>query len=154
MQRRLTIFFTILLALTLIQDSFAEGTPRSAEQLAADLLEETGGTEMAQQVMQMMSVQMRQAFPSVPDDFWNELIESLDAAELSEMLIPIYTKHYSRDDLQGLLTFYRSPLGQRVRMASPAIARESMAVGSTWGQRKAEEIVERLEQKGYQPEQI
>jgi hypothetical protein len=132
----------------------ANDDAKTSDELALELLEITGGTAMAQQVMDMMSAQMRPAYPSVPQAFWDELIGSLDGNQLSAMMVPVYSKYYSREDLLALLQFYRTPLGQRVIKLSPAIMQESMEIGGAWGRAKAAEIIERLQKQGYQPEQI
>jgi hypothetical protein len=69
-------------------------------------------------------------------------------------MIPVYTRHYTRDDLAGLIDFYSTPLGQRVIEQTPSIMQESMTIGAQWGQSKANEIVERLRQQGQQPRPI
>lgn len=58
-----------------------------------ELLEVAGASAMSQQVMQMLSAQLRPTFPSVPEAFWSELIESLDTDELSKLTVPIYANH-------------------------------------------------------------
>jgi hypothetical protein len=126
----------------------------SAEELANELLVVTGGAAMAQQVMRAMSVQMRPMFPSVPEDLWNKVMGSVNDGELSGMIVPIYTKHYSRDELAALLAFYRTSLGQRLIKSTPAIMQETMAIGGAWGQRRATEILERLKEQGYKPTEI
>jgi len=135
-------------------DDESKANEKSSEELAIELLELTGGVDMAHQVMQALSAQMRPLFPSVPEDLWNQLIGALDADELSMLVVPIYTRHYSNEDLRGLLEFYRAPLGQRLLEANPAIMQESMAAGGAWGQQKAAELIERLRQEGFTPTQI
>ena len=154
MHRAAIAILIALLALAPVSCSSASDESKSNEELARELLELTGGVAMAEQVMQTLSAQMRPMFPSVPEEFWMELTESAGTNELSELVVPIYIKHYSHEDLTGLLTFYRTPLGQRMIKSSPAIMQESMAVGGAWGQRKAAEIVERLKAQGYSPSGI
>ena len=128
--------------------------PETSEELAQRLIEMTASTDMADQMMQMMSRQMRPAFPTVPDELWDELLSAMDSTELARLMTPIYTRHYTRDDLAGLVEFYSTPLGQTVIEQTPSIMQESMTVGAQWGQAKANEIVQRLRQKGHQPRQI
>ena len=39
-------------------------------------------------------------------------------------MISVYDKHYTDDEIKGLLQFYGSPLGQKVAAESPKIGRE------------------------------
>ena len=128
-----------------------EDDDRTSAELAMELIQVTGRVDATHQVMRSFSVYLRPAFPSVSDELWNELIESLDHDEFAELVIPIYTKHYTREDLAGLLAFYRTPLGKRLLETNPAVMEESMAVGAAWGRKKAEEIVEELRTRGYEP---
>jgi hypothetical protein len=55
--------------------------------------------------------------------------KSMDLYPTDEMLTDmtgIYQKHLSKDDVEGLLTFYSSPAGQHLLDAQPVIAQEYM----------------------------
>ncbi|HEY2353252.1 MAG TPA: DUF2059 domain-containing protein [Candidatus Acidoferrum sp.] len=45
-----------------------------------------------------------------------------------QQIVDIYDKHYSEDEVRGLLDFFSSPLGQKFAAESPKIAREISAV--------------------------
>src|SRR5579859_6882897 len=64
-------------------------------------------------------------------------------------LADVYAKHFTADEIRGLIAFYETPLGQRVLEEQPKITLESMPIGSGWGRRAGERAVERLRQKGY-----
>lgn len=53
--------------------------------------------------------------------------------DLLEMLIPIYDKYYTNEDLEGIIAFYSTPLGQKLLKNSPDVLRESQTVGYQWG---------------------
>jgi hypothetical protein len=51
--------------------------------------------------------------------------------EMIDALVPIYQRHFSKADLDGMLAFYTSPVGQKFQSEQPAITQESMqAVGN------------------------
>jgi len=54
----------------------------------------------------------------------NEYEKKYDFDRVNNQLVVLYDKHYSADDIKGLLQFYGSPLGQRVAAESPKIFRE------------------------------
>lgn len=60
--------------------------------------------------------------------FVNQVISDyekrFDVDQVTEQLVSIYDKHYSEEEIRGLLQFYGSPLGQRVAAESPKISRE------------------------------
>ena len=50
--------------------------------------------------------------------------KKFDADEVTEQLVGIYDKHFTEEDIKGLLEFYGSPLGQKVAAELPKINRE------------------------------
>lgn len=65
------------------------------------------------------------------------------------MIIPIYDSCFTEQDIQGLIAFYKSPLGKRLVEKLPVITQKSFDVGQVWGQKIAAELLEELKQKGY-----
>jgi hypothetical protein len=47
-----------------------------------------------------------------------------DAARVNQQMVQIYAKHFSQEEIRGLLEFYGSPLGQKVAAEMPKAARE------------------------------
>jgi hypothetical protein len=60
--------------------------------------------------------------------FVNKVISNyenkFDVDAVTDQLISVYDKHYTDDEIKGLLQFYGSPLGQKVAAESPKIGRE------------------------------
>jgi len=50
-----------------------------------------------------------------------------DADQVTDELASLYDKHFTEDEIKGLLQFYGSPLGQKVAMEMPKIGRETQA---------------------------
>lgn len=111
------------------------------------LLELMGTVKVSQQMMSQMFSSMQTAMPQVPAEFWTKVHAGMKADELIDLIIPIYSKHYTQEELNGLVAFYESPLGQKVTAELPQIAQESMAAGQQWGQQKAQEIIGQLQQE-------
>jgi hypothetical protein len=60
-----------------------------------------------------------------------EMTSSDTIDQMIDAMIPIYQRHFSKADLDGMLAFYTSPVGQKFQNEQPAITRESMqAVGN------------------------
>jgi hypothetical protein len=54
----------------------------------------------------------------------NEYEKRYDVDRVNEQLVTLYDKHYTDEEIRGLLQFYGSPLGQKVAAESPKIFRE------------------------------
>jgi hypothetical protein len=117
-------------------------------------MEMIGATDLGAQVNQQLLSQMRLDFPQVPESLWTEFAESLDPAELTGLAIPIYDRHFTMEELQALIDFYTTPIGQKVVNKLPLVAQESNAVGQQWGETKALEIMQRLAEQGYYRQQL
>jgi hypothetical protein len=53
-----------------------------------------------------------------------ELQKKFDADAMTGQLVGIYDKHFTDDEIRGLLEFYGSPLGQKAATEFPKISRE------------------------------
>src|SRR6266852_5606875 len=53
--------------------------------------------------------------------------KKFDVDRVTEQLVSVYDKHFTEDEIKGLLQFYGSPLGQKVAAEMPKITRELQA---------------------------
>ena len=69
--------------------------------------------------------------------------KKFDSDQVTEQLVGIYDKHFTDDEIKGLLQFYGSPLGQKVAAEMPKINREiQAAVRSSSGKAAREALAE------------
>ncbi|MDT8386626.1 MAG: DUF2059 domain-containing protein [Thiogranum sp.] len=68
-------------------------------------------------------------------------------AAFSTLMIPLYDKHYTHEDIKGLVQFYKTELGQKTIKLMPVLMQESMAVGQQWGRALGPEIQRRIIQR-------
>lgn len=54
----------------------------------------------------------------------SEYEKRYDVDRVTEQLVVLYDKHYTDEEIKGLLQFYGSPLGQKVASENPKIFRE------------------------------
>jgi len=101
------------------------------------------------QVMDQMMDMFSQSNPMVPPEFWTGLREEIDMDEFVDMLIPVYEKHLSHEDIKGLIDFYESPLGRKMVATQPALMQDSMALGQEWGADLARRVMEKMGDAGY-----
>jgi uncharacterized protein len=114
-----------------------------------ELIELSHGEKLANQMLDRMFGIFENSMPEVPQEVWEKLREKFDTGELLNLEIPIYEKYYTLKDVEGLIAFYKSPLGQKVLANQGDIMRDSMAVGMQYGRSVAEKVIHDLQQKGY-----
>jgi uncharacterized protein len=69
---------------------------------------------------------------------------SARSGELMNDAARIYASHFTEPELKQLLTFYQSPLGQKVISEEPKAADESMALAGSWADRLSEEVIGKM----------
>jgi hypothetical protein len=114
------------------------------------LLSLTGSAKLALRGMEAMVPAQKAANPRIPGAFWDAFLARArrDTAQLVELLVPIYAAHLTRSELEDLVRFYQTPLGQRLAQALPLISQESIQAGQGWGANIGRQVAESLAQSG------
>jgi hypothetical protein len=98
-----------LLELVGARDQVQDSVKQSAEQYREKLLASVPNNEKGQNFINTTI---------------NEYEKKYDVDKVNEQLLRLYDKHYSAEEIKGLLQFFGSPLGQKVAAESPKIFRE------------------------------
>jgi len=91
----------------------------------------------------------RTTYPNVDPTFWDDFLKEVKPEDLVNMVVPVYDRNFTDAEIDGMLAFYSSPVGQKVLSKLPVVLQESMQVGQTWGQELSKKIMQKLQQKGY-----
>jgi hypothetical protein len=118
------------------------------------LMELVGARESLQEAATRGADQFRENLTaSVPDNergqkFVNAFVDNykakFDAEAATGQLVAIYDKHFSDDEIKGLLQFYGSPLGQKFAAEMPKINMETQAANRAFGTRIAKDVLQDL----------
>lgn len=112
------------------------------------LLELTGMVKVVDQMIDQMFDAFAKQSPSVPSEAWTRLKKKMRADDLVEEMMPVYDKYYTQEDLDVMIAFYRTPVGQKVIRTLPDVSREGFQIGQAWGLRKADEVLKELKAEG------
>lgn len=116
------------------------------------MLELSGAEANYEVAMSQMFSMFKQQWTMVDSTTWNELEQEFDGAaisELNELLLPVYRKHLTLDEVRQLNAFYASPIGQTLTSKTPMIMQESMQVGQEWGIKIGQDFAKKMEDRGY-----
>lgn len=151
LNQRLCSRGSAFLALTIFIAAYAPCThteehsttqPTTSEVMA--LLQANGTADVAAEIgplaAQQLSAALRRTNPGLPpraDIIVREtVLEYLRKRAVSDRvvdkLVPIYAKYLTREDIQRITSFYRSPAGRRLVKVLPSISLESAKVGQDW----------------------
>jgi hypothetical protein len=73
-----------------------------------------------------LTPEQREAMQKVMSKYVAKAMDLYPADEMLTDMTTIYQQHLSKDDVDGLITFYSSPAGQHLLDAQPVIAKEYM----------------------------
>ncbi|HLZ91219.1 MAG TPA: DUF2059 domain-containing protein [Candidatus Acidoferrum sp.] len=118
-----------LMELVGARDAVQDSAARGADQLRENLLASVPVNDRGQQFVDAFIADYKNRF-------------STDDATVQ--LVTIYDRHFSQDEIKGLLQFYGSPLGQRFAAEMPKINSEMQAASRAFSTRIAREVMQDL----------
>lgn len=127
--------------------ALATAAPASEAQVR-QLLDVVGVGKMLSQMNAQAVTTLQQSMPCVTPDFWQNYMDANQTQLFIGRLVPVYQKHFTADELEGLLKFYRSPLGQKVVNEMPVTMAEANQAGQQWSHERSEQMIAELKQMG------
>jgi hypothetical protein len=79
------------------------------------------------------------------DKFAENLFKDMPIDEMVNAMIPIYQKHLTKEDLDGILAFYASPVGLKLQREQPAMTQEGMQAGGEIGRRRLGAMMQQMD---------
>ncbi|WP_266156622.1 DUF2059 domain-containing protein [Dyella silvatica] len=119
-----------------------------SEEQVRQLMDVVGIGKMLGQMNGQMANMMQQTLPCVPSSYWQGFLDANGTQQLIGRMIPIYQRNFTAEDVDGLLKFYRSPLGQKVIAKMPETMAEGLQIGNQWGQERGKAMIQQLQQNG------
>ena len=121
------------------------------------LMELVGAREMVQDGISTSTEQYREKLlATVPNSdkgqafvnaFADAYQKKVDVDQITDQLVGVYDKHFTDEEIKGLLQFYGSPLGQKVASEMPKISREIQAHSRAAGAKAAKEALQALKEQ-------
>lgn len=71
--------------------------------------------------------------------------EDFDQDLLVADMVELYRETFTDEELQALIDFYSTPVGQKILSVTPELAKRGAAMGMAEAQRKEPQLMERLE---------
>jgi uncharacterized protein len=140
-----------------VQSLPADAASRDQIMTLLDLLQvRRNMTAMMENMKKVMKDSAEQAFrrkmPNPTAKQLEALHSSIDAAlgdlpldEMINAVVAVYQRHLSKTDLEELLRFYSSPVGQKLIREQPVIMQESMQAGAEIQNKRMDEILAKVD---------
>lgn len=112
------------------------------------LLELIGMSKIMEEMLDQMLTNLKNKENlGIPEEFWTRFRKSADIRELINLMVPIYDKHYTMEDLKVMNAFYSSDAGKRMLATMPQAMNEGVQVGQKWGEALAAKVAAELEKE-------
>ena len=156
--KRITMIFAFCLCLA------AAGGHAAPDQLSAEkradiekLLKVTGaltvGKQMSEAFIGQFTGALQVSRPDLPPELYDAIREEVNSVlqdslpEFTELLVPVYHRHFSGDEIKQMIRFYQTDLGQKTIRVMPSLVQESMSIGQQWGQALVPKVERRVLQR-------
>ncbi|WP_238149767.1 DUF2059 domain-containing protein [Dyella jiangningensis] len=136
------------LALAMAGGQVMAASGPASEAQVRQLMDVVGVGKMLSQMNYQAVTTMQQSLPCVPAEYWQGYMDANATQQFIGRLVPVYQKHFNADEMEGLLKFYRSPLGQKVINEMPTTMAEANQAGRQWSQERSDQMIAELKQKG------
>jgi uncharacterized protein len=109
------------------------------EKAIRHLMDLNGSSKLADNMTEAVSLQVKNAMSrNLPaerlqkfmDDFNQKLTARSPANDVASAEVSNYSQHFTMEDLQGMIQFYESPVGQHMAKALPQVMQESQKNGA------------------------
>lgn len=151
---RVILLFSMLVFTTLA--SAEDLTPQKKADIEK-LLAITGALAIGQQMSEAFVNQMTQSLrtrrPDIPKEVFDVLPEEINAVissnldRFKDIVIPLYHKYFSGEEIKQIIEFYKTPLGQKTIQVMPQLMGESLQAGIRWGEEMGPEIQRRIKSR-------
>jgi uncharacterized protein len=85
--------------------------------------------------------------PKFMETFGTRFKAAAPASKVTDAIVPIYAKHFTMEDIQGLIKFYESPLGVKLVKEMPEVVQESQNEGVQMDQNAALTVLRGMEEE-------
>jgi hypothetical protein len=147
--RRIAAVLVMIAAVGLCNVGIAADEAKRADILR--LMEVSGELQTMRDAMAVVHAQLKERGTNLPDAYWSEFESVMQTDELPSILVQVYDKHYSHDQIKALIELYKSPAGLILVEKQRFIQADSMYVTQQWAARKSDEIMKRVLPMGNDP---
>ena len=115
---------------------------RAAKQQSMEIAE-----QMVQEKMPEATPAQKQRLHEMVDEIMGQTLGPAAINEMMEATIPVYQRHLTKADLDAMLAFYGSPVGQKILHEQPAMVQESMEASAGIQQRIARSMFQKIDER-------
>jgi uncharacterized protein len=127
-----------LLQINKTMDAVISATKQQSMEIAEQMIHEK---------MPEATPEQKKQFREMLDDVMREALGPAAINEMLEATIPVYQRHLTKADLDAMVAFYASPVGQKILHEQPAMVQESMEASAGIQQRIARSMFQKIDER-------
>lgn len=89
--------------------------------------------------------EQQQKFQHIMDGAINDIFKDYPVEDILRDMVPVYQHHLTESDLNAVVAFYSSPVGQKLRRETPAMATEAMRISYARLQPRIEDMMKNMD---------
>lgn len=121
------------------------------EKAIRKLLNLSKADESGDMILEGMIQSLKRSMPSLPESFWKELSREKILKDFEEVLVGIYDRHLTMEEIAAITKFYESPVGKSVLEKMRAISMDSAQAGQEFSATVLRMVMDEAEKKGVLP---
>lgn len=150
MKLRIVILFTVALMCTgAFAQSVASASDTKHEKIM-ELIKLTGTPDVMVNAIRDEIHTVKKTLPLPPkaqDDFETEFLNEIKVDDLVNLVVPAYDKYYTEAEIDQLVAFYKTPLGQKMVASLPMMMQETRQAGAELGRQIGMRVGQRIDAK-------
>lgn len=141
------IISTLVLILIISSTAFCQ-TDKEYSKTLYEYFEVSGNKATADVALEQMIDIFKPQYPNIKENEWEKIYQDVVQESMNrfiEMNIPIYQKFLSKSDLEDIIKFYQTPIGQKFSQSNALITKELMTISQQWGMDLSKQLIEAIE---------
>ena len=127
-----------LLQITKTMDAVVNATKQQSMEIAE---------QMIQEKMPEATPEQKKKFREMMDEVMRESLGPAAINEMLEATVPVYQRHLTKADMDAMVAFYSSPVGQKILHEQPTMIQESMEASAGIQQRIARSMFQKIDER-------
>jgi len=127
-----------LLQITKTMDAVLNATKQQSMEISDQMIHER---------MPNITAEQKKQFTGMVEDVMRQSLGTQATQEMLAATIPVYQRHLTKGDLDAMVAFYSSPVGQKILHEQPAMVQESMEASAGIQQRIARAMFQKIDER-------
>ena len=103
--------------------------------------------KMMSDKLSTLTPEQQKKFQEAMQGSMDDVMDAMRFEDLISDMIPVYQKYLTKEDLEGVIAFYSSPVGQRLLDKTPAMTTEAMKISMERMEKMMPEIMAKMQKR-------